>query len=283
MRTTLIAMIACIGLSYGGVIAKRCSLNNSMTPDCYHKRNSATLKVAMVYYGAGMDIDHLRRIIPILKSRFLKANGNNLSLDIVDLKVMPFKFTPPSSFKVPNISDPSRIHRIWYYENVGHKIMKEIYTEYKKKTPKKLMDDLDVILSITGAQFDGLGFASGRVSTTEYPQEIAWALTDGGRVNYPSDYQLVDELIHELGHNMFLGHTSTQCQKSGLTLAQRRECCKRSPSQNDVLSYCRNRSKVDIDFMNVYESCNREMISKKIVPAILDGGSWKIKNRSKCK
>lgn len=282
MRLTLVAMIACISLSFGGVIAKRCSLNNSMIPDCYHKRDSAALKVAVVYYGSSMDIQHLKRVSSILKTRFLKANANNIALDIVDLKVMPFKQFPPNNFKVPNVTDPNRIHRIWYYENIGAKIMNEIYSEYKKITPRKLMDNLDVILSITGAQFDGLGFASGRVSTTEYPQEIAWALPDGGRVNYPSDYQLVDELIHELGHNMFLGHTSTQCQKSGLSLEQRRVCCRKSPSQNDVLSYCRNRKKVDENFMNIYESCNREMISKKVVPALLNGGGWRIQNRSKC-
>ena len=57
----------------------------------------------------------------------------------------------------------------------------------------------------------------GRISVTEHPRKIAWGLPNGGRVQYVSDYQIIDELIHDLGHNMFLGHTSTQCQKPGMT------------------------------------------------------------------
>lgn len=280
MKTILVLCIFCASaLSYNF----KCSLENSMKPLCYHARNEAKLNVSLIYYGRSMDLSDLQRIAPILKERFYKASGKNISLDIVDFKVLDFKYNYPDDFKVKDVTDPARLQRIWYYEKFGAKIMKEVYRDYLEVTDKKVVRKLDAILAITGAQFDGLGFANGRVSVTEYPQEIAWALPGGGRVRYVNDYNLVDELIHELGHNMFLGHTSTHCQKSGLTLEQRKYCCSKSPSKDDVLSYCRSRSKVSENFMHGFERCNRDMIVKKITPAILKGGNWRIKNRSKCR
>ncbi len=278
---SLIAMIAISG--FAATSSSRCSLEYSMKPLCYHKRDTAHLNIALVYYGASMKIEDLDRIAPKLQSRFLQANGNAISLNILDKRVMPFKHKLPIDFKVENVTDPKRLHRIWYYENLGPNVMTEIYNEYKKLIEKKTLGELDAIIAITGAQFNGLGFANGRVSVTEYPQEIAWGLPGGGRVNYASDYRIIDELIHELGHNMFLGHTSTQCQKAGMTLEQRRQCCKQSENRNDVLSYCRDRNRVDESFMHGFESCNRDMISKKVVPAILRGGNWRISNRTRCR
>lgn len=259
-----------------------CSLNNSMMPLCYHKRDKPILKISLVYYGNHMKMNDLDRIIPILKERFLRANDNNVGLEIISKRVLPYKHKLPSGYQYNEITDKERLQRIWYYDNVGSKIMNEVYLEYKKVEDKNILEELDAIVAITGAQFDGLGFASGRVSVTEYPREIAWGLPGGGRVEYPSDYQIVDELIHELGHNMFLGHTSTQCQKPGLTLEERNACCAASPSKDDVLSYCRNRAAVDENFMHKFESCNVDMIRDLVVPAMLKGQRWKISPRSKC-
>ena len=50
--------------------------------------------------------------------------------------------------------------------------------------------------------------------------EIAWGLEDGGRVEFVSDAKVVDELIHEVGHALFLDHTSNQCQKPGMSYAE---------------------------------------------------------------
>ena len=259
-----------------------CSLQNSMMPKCYHKRERAVLKIALVYYGDHMNMKDLKRIEPILKERFHIATKKNVEVEVISKEVITYKQRMPEGYEYNNIKDKKRLQRIWYYDNVGAGIMNEVYAEYKKVASEKVLEELDAIVAITGAQFDGLGFASGRVSVTEYPREIAWATEGGGRVELVSDYQIVDELIHELGHNMFLGHTSTQCQAPGMSLEQRNECCAQSPSKNDVLSYCRQRSAVDENFMHGFEECNVEMIEDLIVPAMLSGGKWQVSPRLSC-
>lgn len=268
---------------HGAKETRDCSLKNSMIPKCYHKRDKPILKIALVYYGAEMKMSDLDRIEPILVKRFYEATDRNVEIKVISKKVIGFKKKMPEGYTYNKITDKKRLQRIWYYDNVGAGIMNEVYEEYKKTETDMVLEDLDAIVGITGGQFDGLGFASGRVSVTEYPQEIAWGIEGGGRVNYPSDYKIVDELIHELGHNMFLGHTSTQCQKSGLTLEQREACCAKSPTKDDVLSYCRDRNAVDESFMHGFESCNVEMIQDLIVPAMLSGGEWQVKPRKVCK
>lgn len=254
-----------------------------MIPKCYHKRDSAIFKVALVSYGSNLNITDLRRIEDLLKERFSKATNQLVELDIIVRKVMKLKHDLPQDYTFGNITDPERLHRIWYYDNVGAKIMNEVYEQFKNVTREEKLDELDAILTITGAQFDGLGFASGRVSVTESPREIAWALPNGGRVEYPTDYEIVDELIHELGHNMFLGHVSSQCQKPGLTLEEKRICCENSPGKNDVMSYCRGRAIVDENKMYGFEACNLSMIEELIVPAMIGGKQWNVAGRKSCK
>jgi hypothetical protein len=268
-----------------------CSLKNSMDPKCYHERDSAVLKVALLYYGDGMKMSDLDRIEPILKKRFFEASERNVQVEIIVKKVMRFQKRMPEDFKYNGITDKKRLQRIWYYENVGTGIMEEVYKEYKKVESDQVLDELDAIVAITGGQFNGLGFASGRVSVTKYPQETAWGLEGGGSVDYPSDYSIVDELVHELGHNMFLGHTSTQCTpqlEEGEDFQQKhflemKACCNASPAKDDVMSYCRNRGAVNESFMHKFESCNIEMIKDLIIPAMLEGKRSNFKNRKTCK
>jgi hypothetical protein len=253
-----------------------------MIPKCYHKRDNAILKVALVSYGSNLNITDLSRIEKLLIERFAKATNQLVQVDVIVKKVMHLKHSLPQDYTYGNITDPERLHRIWYYDNVGSKVMNEVYEEFKKVSHHEDLDQLDVLLAITGAQFEGLGFASGRVSVTESPREIAWGLPSGGRVEYPTDYELVDELIHELGHNMFLGHVSTQCQKPGLTLEEKRVCCENSPGKNDVMSYCRGRAIVDENKMYGFEACNLSMIEELIVPAMLKGDQWNVAGRKTC-
>lgn len=263
--------------------SKSCSIYDSMIPYCYNKRNDNVLKIALLYYGDHMKASDLDRIEPILIDRFSKSTNGLVEIEVISKKVMPFRTKMPEDFTYNGITDKKRLQRIWYYDNVGARIMQEVYEEYKKVESKELMDKLDAVVAITGGQFDGLGFASGRVSVTEYPREIAWAAEDGGRVEYVSDFQIVDELLHELGHNMFLDHTSNQCQKSGLSFKEQQECCEMSDSKNDVMSYCRKRANVDENFMHGFESCNLDMIENKVIPAMLSGGQWNIAGRTSCK
>lgn len=264
-------------------LRKRCSIEKSMKPKCYHKRSEAVLKVALIYYGDHMQMEDLERVEKLLAERFLEATDKLLSVEVVDKKIIPFKQTMPLGYQFNNIKDPKRLQRIFYAEHVGGKVLEEIYEQYKSYTPIETVRELDAVLAITGAQFQGLGLATGRISAVEHPQEIAWALKDGGRVKYLSDYSIVDELIHEIGHNIFIGHASTQCQKPGLTLQQRNACCDASAAKNDVMSYCRKRDLVSEEVMYGFKECNLDKIQNLIIPAMLKGGRWNVDNSKRCR
>lgn len=182
----LIIFLISVSNSYS---ASNCSLENSISPKCYHQRNDSIFNVALIYYGDFWAETDLRRIEPILKKRFAKATSNSIKLAVKHIEVLNFKNKLPVDYQNNGITDPKRLLRLWYYDFVGQHIVNEIYSEIKNTTNIfKKYQDLDAVLAITGAQFEGLGFASGRMSVTEQPQEIAWGLEGGGRVNILSDY-----------------------------------------------------------------------------------------------
>jgi hypothetical protein len=256
-----------------------------MMPKFYKKRAEAVLNVALVYYGDYYHTEDLDRVGSLLEKRFFEATGNQLKMNIQAKAIYPFKSNIHDfpEYTQPHVTDIERLQRLWYYDNVGAGVLKEVYEVVKKdKVGPINLEDLDALLIVTGAQFDALGFASGRVAVTENPMEIAWGLPDGGSVEYVTDYRVVDELIHEVGHAMFLDHASNQCQKPGMTYAETLKCCESSPAKNDVMSYCRQRTKVNETFFYGYAECNRRTIKDKIIPALLQGGAWNISNREKC-
>ena len=262
------------------------SLQDSMRPSHYLKRELPELNIALGYYGRFWKIQDLERIKELLEKRFLEATDGAVKVKVDYMEVLDFQHQIANhpDYTNGNITDPERLQRLWYFDNFGGKVLLEIYEQFKKtELGRGRFSHLDALLVITGAQFEALGFASGRVGVTEQPREVAWGLPSGGRVDVISDEQIVDELIHELGHIMFLGHTSTQCQKPGMSHEEKKECCKTSPSRNDVMSYCRNRANVDESFFHLFEACNLKMIKQKILPALLAGGSQRISNRTRCK
>lgn len=284
MRLSIYAVLVIL-FSFSVALAADDSLQDSMIPKFYKKRSEPVLNIALVYYGDHYQEEDLRRVQQLLEKRFFEATGNQLRLQTKSLAVLPFKSNIQDfpDYKQPYVTDVERLQRLWYYDNVGPRVLKEVYDEVKIHATDKInLDELDAMAIVTGAQFDALGFASGRVAVTENPMEIAWGLSDGGRVEIVSDEKVVDELIHEIGHTLFLDHASNQCQKPGMTYEQTLECCKDSPAKNDVMSYCRNREKVKGDFYYGFAECNRRTIKDKIIPALLSGGKWNVENREKC-
>ncbi len=255
----------------------------------YAKREMAKIKVGLVYYGRYWSRKDLDRIAPLLQKRFALATSNEITLEVVYTDVLDYRnkienfpnYSPQGA--ATEITDKSRRQRLWYYDHVGGKILGEAYDEFKK-TPlgKENYPKVDALLVVSGAQFDALGLAHGRVAVTEQPREIAWGLKSGGRTEFVSDEGVVDELVHELGHIMFLGHASTQCMKRDLTLEERQACCEASPSGKDVMSYCRSRKDVDENFFHRFESCNLKMIQDLIRPAMLNGANRKVRGRTRC-
>lgn len=271
--------------NFPALAGKDNNLSVTMMPKFYMKHKEPVLNVALVYYGDYYDMEDLNRIQPMLEERFNQATGETLKMKVLAKAVLGFKHKIENypEYTQPYVTDVERLQRLWYYDNKGPNVLKEVWDEVKASPGKEVdLSQLDALLVVTGAQFDALGFASGRVAITENPMEIAWGLQDGGKVEYVTDARVVDELIHEAGHAMFLDHTSNQCQKPGMTYQQTRDCCELSPAKNDVMSYCRNRQKVDDNFFYGFEECNRRIIKDKIIPAMMSGGAWNIADREKC-
>jgi hypothetical protein len=259
------------------------SLAFGMMPKFYKKRTEPVLNIGLVYYGDYYKMEDLERVQQLFEKRFYAANGNALKLNTVVKAVIPFKHQIENypDYRQEHVTELERLQRLWYYDNVGMNILNEVYQQ-SKATPEIDMNQLDALVVITGAQFDALGFASGRVAVTENPMEIAWGLPDGGRVELVTDARVVDELIHEVGHTLFLDHATSQCQRPGMTYAEQQACCANSPSKDDVMSYCRQREKVNESFFYGFKDCNRRIINEKIIPAMLSGGKWNVENREKC-
>ena len=258
---------------------KKETLADKSMPGTYLKRDKPVVRAALVYHGEYSQLEDLDRIEALITERFYQATNRLLSLEIVFKRVLPFKHNIKDypEYTQPHVTDMERLQRLWYYDNVNMKVITEIYQEVKPE-----LADIDVLLAITGAQYDGLAFASGRLAVTENPREIAWGLQGGGRVEEQSDEKIVDELIHELGHTLFLDHASGQCFKPGMTYKEQMDCCALSENADDVMSYCRDRAGVNETFYNKFQECNLRTIKNKIIPAMLSGGQWNIKDREKC-
>ena len=256
------------------------SLDKHIMPKFYQKRTEPIVNIALIYYGDYYTEEDLLRVQKLFERRFHLATDKALTVNTVFSRIIPFKHQLADfpEYRQDYVTDPDRLQRLWYYDNIGAAVIKEVYEQVRTDLKK-----IDYMLVVTGAQFDALGFASGRVGITENPMEIAWGLKDGGRVEFVTDERVVDELIHEMGHTMFLGHASTQCQKPGLSLDEIQRCCEESLSKNDVMSYCRKRNKVNENFFYAFESCHLKTIKEKIVPALLKGGEWAVKDRESCK
>ncbi len=283
MRLLLLVLSLFVG--FESALARDDSLERNMAPEFYRKRTEPVVNIALLYYGDYYTPKDLERVQLLLEARFQTATRSLLQIKTVATAILPFKFLlrDHPDYTQPYVTDPDRLQRLWYYDHVGGAVLKEVYEAGKAYEPiRKVMKDLDAILVVTGAQFNALGFASGRVGATENPMEVAWGLPDGGRVEYVTDARVVDELIHELGHTFFLGHTSVQCQKDGMTPEERRKCCLMSPARDDVMSYCRSRARVDTTFMFGFSDCNLENIRKGVVPAMLSGGAWKFSKSKLC-
>lgn len=260
-------------------LASAQNLSETMMPKTYLKRSKPVLNIALVYYGEFYKEEDLDRVQALLEKRFFEATDRSVSINVALKKIIPFKhnLNDYPDYRQDYVTDPERLQRLWYYDNVGAKILKEVYDQMKSELAK-----LDSLVIITGAQFDALGFASGRVAVTENPMEIAWGLPDGGRVEIQTDAKVVDELVHELGHVMFMDHASSQCFKPGMSYKESLECCETSPARNDVMSYCRNREQVSDSKFYKFEACNLRNIKNKVIPAMLSGGAWNIADREKC-
>lgn len=262
------------------------NLADKMNPPRFTSRTQAIYNVALVDYGKEHTSEQLSQIKELLEKRFYLATQKMLKVNVTFVKSLPYQFNIANYPKYTNgqITDPKRLQRLWYYDNVGAKILQEVYDNFVKAVPYSTVAKLDALAIVTGAQFDGLGYAYGRVAVTESPREIAWGTAGGGYTEPVDDYgKIVDELIHEIGHTLFMDHASSQCQKPGMTYELTQACCEKSAAKNDVMSYCRNRNWVDNEnnFFG-FSDCNLRNLKNKIIPALLNGGQSNVQKQEKC-
>jgi hypothetical protein len=285
MKNLFILSVAFFGL-ISVADAAPITLADKIDPPTYVARTHPVLNVALLDYGQEQSLQQMAEIKNLLEERFYLATNKMIRLNISLVKSMPYRYQLKNypHYTNGNITDPERLQRLWYYDFINGKILTEVYDVFVKSESRAVVSRLDAIATVTGGQFDGLGFAYGRVGVTESPREIAWGWPDGGRTEIVMKGQIVDELIHEIGHSIFLDHAVSQCQDSALSYKEQIACCEASPNKNDVMSYCRNRGAVnDTDVFFGFEACNLRNIKNKIVPAMLKGLAWNVPDREKCK
>ncbi len=271
-------------------------LSVSSMPKFYKKRSEAVFNIGLLYYGDHYTDEGFLKVQELLEKRFELATNGSLKLNVIFRAILPFehKIENYPEYKLEAIvqkepvlitepiNDLKKLQRLWYYDNKGMGVVNEIYNNAKSHNLYgKDFFKLDALAVVTGAQFEGLGFASGRVAVVENPREIAWGHSFG-TTEFESDAKVVDELIHELGHTLYLGHAADQCFGEGMSYQQTQACCAASENKNDVLSYCRERKNVDENFFYGFEACNIKTLQEKIIPAMLSGGEWELKDVAKC-
>lgn len=285
MKRFLVFNLVCFTITVQALAAAK-TLADQIDPQTYFARNSPVLNIALIDYGREHTPNQLTDIKNLLEQRFYLATNKMLQLKVNLVKSLPYKhqlINYPSYTKA-NITDPQRLQRLWYYDFVNAGILSEVYEAVIQTESPRRLDNIDAIATVTGAQFDGLGYAYGRVGVTESPREIAWGLPDGGYTDFVTTGQAVDELIHEIGHTLFLDHAASQCQSSAMNFEQQAACCEASPNKNDVMSYCRDRDAVnDTEIFFGFQACNLRNIKNKIIPRMLSGGAWNIPDLEECR
>lgn len=258
-----------------------CSLRDSFGSNCYYPREKPVLKAALIYYGTFWNAEDIARFKDIYIERFNTATQGTLSIEVVKTKAIPFRHPLPKSFAYNNITDLERLHRIFYWAEIGKDLREELYWEYfYSEDDKEDLRGIDVLLTVTGAQEEGNGYAGAQVVVVEQPREVAWGgLKDNGSTEILSDNQLADILVHETGHFIGLGHAVEKCDPEKMTNKEVDACCARSENKDDVMSYCRDRKSEDV---NLFRSCSQKYIKSHVVPRILAGGKRTIDVKYEC-
>lgn len=242
----------------------------------YAKRDVPVIKVALIGYGTTSTKEDLERIAPKLVEKFSIATAGEIELDVKHIDSYDFLNYKVRKLSLEGINDRERLKRISYSydKRVVETITREAYKAMKANTEKKVMEEVDLMLLVTGAQFEGLGMQYGRFAIVEHPREIAFEVPNGNKVKFLSDEMIVSELIHEVGHSMGMMHAA-QCNTI--------ECCEQSENADDIMSYCRDRKKVEHnDFIFVFEQCHLNFIREKFKPTLLEGGSIDLSKAPEC-
>jgi hypothetical protein len=279
MIRSLTALLIPLLFALNARAAPDCSMASGPRPACFHSRLDPVIKVLFVAYGSNVQTADLLRIEKLFKERFESATENRIRVEFVDRGIidLPARERDLTEVRAAIRGDDSRrtlerLIRIWYYHHFEYEqLTEELHSVLRDSGLAPALAESDIVLALSGPQFEGLGYADGGMGLVEQPNEIAWGALDGGSTVSNPDEQLVDELLHETGHLLGLNHASARCYTDTMPVPERLRCCQASPGSQDVMSYCRDRSRVRGPYYFRYTSCTKDYLFTKTLPALLEG------------
>ncbi|GEM_PF-4462135 len=249
----------------------------------FNARRTPVLRALLMYYGSAVSTDSLRAYAPTIESRFSIATHSLISLHIDTVLSLPLpnlnSIGPLSNGlehdydrmhqELPWITDQS-MPRLWYYYHIDDCVGEESFLALKQKTSIN-PDSFDFIIVLTEAQFEGLAFSAGKVLVIEQPTEIAFEDRDGYRTDMNSRWMITDEVVHELGHGLGLRHECPGADHRFMDQDQATRYCERCSARENILSYCRDRSKVSENYAGAFSDCSLLYLRTVAIPAFLRG------------
>ena len=106
-----------------------------------------------MYYGDYYTIDDLTRIQHLLEERFFKATGEAIRINTVSKAIIPFNtnIQDHTDYRQDYVTEIERLQRLWYYDNVGMGVAKEVHEILKQDTSHIDLKNIDVLVIVTGA------------------------------------------------------------------------------------------------------------------------------------
>lgn len=248
-------------------------------PIRFEPRPEPVVRIQLGHYGPSANHPNRAQLAPLLEKTFHQATQGKLALKVLEeatLADVPqesdARYLPAGLVGRPGF-DEARLGRLAYYYRRNFNLAGFLHGLVQNNPLA------DLLVFTTDAQFENIAYQSNRMILAEFPTEIAWGLPDGGRTEYSSSEQLVDRLIHEIGHGLGLLHSAEHCFQGDPQdpdfLAKMRACCAASPSKNDVMSYCRDRQNPRPQFTE----CSLNWLETQAIPRLLRGGAHRYQDQ----